>query len=425
MKKLFATFLLTLLLITAFCFIVNAHGNTVKTAEKLTLNTKSEVTLDGHQDGLWTYYFLFIPSETTTYDLSLKSSYEISADIYDDKGNLVDIMEYNEFAEKALCTVQLKAKCKYYIKIEEWLFDEVVQITANVSKHSHTYKTYIYKAEIGYSGYINKYCSVCDYEKKTTIPAIKTVKLSATSFAYDGKTKKPVLTVKDSKGKDLKKDADYTVSGTLSAKNIGTYSIKVKFKGNYKDSKTLTYKITLAKPTGLKATQTTTSITLTWNKVEKATSYTVYNEFTNKKLTVKTNSATFKNLYPCSKYSFYVVATTKIDEKTYKSPYSATLNTATKPEKPSDFEIYARKNSASLNWHNEDCMDYQIYMATSKDGEYKKVKTIHLTYIGSQSTTVKDLKASKTYYFKVRGFVKNGSSTVYSSFSSIKSVKVK
>ena len=46
------------------------------------------------------------------------------------------------------------------------------------------------------------------------------MKLSATTYTYNGKVQKPSVTVKDSKGKALKNGTDYTVSYPKGMKNV-------------------------------------------------------------------------------------------------------------------------------------------------------------------------------------------------------------
>lgn len=241
-------------------------------------------------------------------------------------------------------------------------------------------------------------------------------------YSYDAKTKKysKLTTVTTNKAtiKNLSSATSYSYS-VQAYKKLGST--------NYYSSHSsiLNTATKPAKPSGLKATQTTTTITLTWNKVKGATSYTVYDLWRDKVATSKTNSVTIKKLYPSCDYTFVIVATAKINGKNYNSADSSKIYTATKPEKPSEFTIYAGKKSAELWWFNDDCTDYQIYMATSKNGKYSKVKTLNTKHVGSFNTTIKNLKSGKTYYFKVRGYVKNGNTVVYSSWSAIKSVKVK
>lgn len=111
----------------------------------------------------------------------------------------------------------------------------------------HSYKTTTTKATLSKNGSIVKKCTLCGkVGSNTTIKYPKTIALASTSYAYDGKVKTPGVTVKDSGGKTLKKNTDYTVSYSKGRKNVGKYSVVIKFKGNYSGSKTLYFYI---KPT--------------------------------------------------------------------------------------------------------------------------------------------------------------------------------
>ena len=62
-------------------------------------------------------------------------------------------------------------------------------------------------------------------------------------------------------------------------------------------------------------------------------------------------------------------------------------------------------------------------MKTGKNGTYKKVKDIK----SGKTTkyTKKSLKAGKTYYFKIRAYKTVSGKNVYSSYSKVKTAKVK
>lgn len=75
----------------------------------------------------------------------------------------------------------------------------------------------------------------------STIYYPKTISLSATSYTYDGNSKKPTVTVRDSKGNKIS-TANYTVTYSNN-KYVGKASVKVTFKGNYSGSKTLYFTI--------------------------------------------------------------------------------------------------------------------------------------------------------------------------------------
>ena len=108
-------------------------------------------------------------------------------------------------------------------------------------KHSHSYKTSTTPATLKANGKITKKCSVCGATSTTTIYKPKTFKLSKTSYTYDKKAKKPKVTIKDSKGKTIS-SSYYTVSYSNN-KKVGTAKVKIKFKKNYKGTKTLKFKI--------------------------------------------------------------------------------------------------------------------------------------------------------------------------------------
>ena len=108
------------------------------------------------------------------------------------------------------------------------------------------------------------------------IVKIKSVTLSKTEYTYNGKEQKPSVTVKDSAGKTLKNGTDYKVTYESGRKNPGKYSVRVDFKGKYSGTTRVYYTIAPKVTSKVTATQTTTTITLKWNKVTGADGYRVY-----------------------------------------------------------------------------------------------------------------------------------------------------
>ena len=104
-------------------------------------------------------------------------------------------------------------------------------------------------ASIGVKGSMHKECTVCKKVLETAeIPALSrisiskaSVTLSTSTYAYDGKAKKPGVTVKLN-GKTLKNSTDYTVSYSNNTK-VGTATVKITGKGNYTGSVSKTFKI--------------------------------------------------------------------------------------------------------------------------------------------------------------------------------------
>ena len=110
--------------------------------------------------------------------------------------------------------------------------------------HEHVYKNKTKKATLEKNGSVTPTCKICGATKKgTTIYYPKTVKLSETSYTYNGKVKTPSVIVKDSKGNALKKDTDYTVKYSEGRKKAGKYTVTVSFKGKYSGTKKLSFTI--------------------------------------------------------------------------------------------------------------------------------------------------------------------------------------
>ncbi|MBQ7117880.1 MAG: hypothetical protein IJN88_06690, partial [Clostridia bacterium] len=297
-----------------------------------------------------------------------------------------------------------------------------------VAKKAHSYKNVTTKATLSKNGKVENKCSVCGYvSKTTTVYYPKTIKLSTTSYTYNGKTKKPSVTVKDSKGNTLKKDTDYTVKYESGRKSPGKYTVTVTFKGKYTGTKKLYFTIAPKATSKITATQTTTTVTLKWNKVTGADGYRVYkyNSKTKKYEKLKdVTKATLKisKLKAGTIYKYKVRAYTK-DDGTIWGDYSKVFETATKCKTPKITKLTTTKGKATVKWSNVSGESgYQVYYSTKKASGYKKVKSYKVNVVkGSKSK----LKSGKKYYFKVRAYKKTASGTVYSAWSAVKSVKVK
>ncbi len=293
---------------------------------------------------------------------------------------------------------------------------------------AHSYKSVTTKATLSKNGKVENKCSVCGKVSKTvTVYYPKSIKLSKTSYTYNGKVQTPSVSVKDSKGNTLKKDTDYTVKYESGRKAAGAYTVTITFKGKYIGTKKLTYTIAPKATSKITASQTTSTITLKWSKVTDADGYRVYqyNAKTKKWVKVKDVTGTslkINKLTAGTKYKFRVKAYTK-DDGTIWGAYSSTFETATKCKTPSIIKLTTTKGKASFVWSNVSGESgYQVYYSTKKDSGYNKVASYKANVVkGSKSK----LKSGKKYYFKVRSYKKVDGKTVYSSFSSVKSIKIK
>ena len=156
------------------------------------------------------------------------------------------------------------------------------------------------------------------------IPKIdsETVVLSATKYTYNGKDRKPTVTVKDTTGKALVEGQDYDLVYPESMIMPGKYEVTVIFKGNYSGENKLSFTVVPKATTGIKAkTTTVNSITLQWTKTAGATGYEIYkyNSSTKKYEKIKSvtaNSYKVTNLKGNTNYKFKVRAYTKAADGT-------------------------------------------------------------------------------------------------------------
>lgn len=172
---------------------------------------------------------------------------------------------------------------------------------------------------------------------------VSNVKLSSTSYTYNGKTKTPSVTVKDSKGRKLKNGTDYTVKYSSGRKKVGRYAVKVTFKGNYTGSKTVYYYIVPKSTSISKVSALKKGFKLSWKKQKTQTTgyqiqYSKSSKFKKAKtVNVSKNKTTSKSVKKLSSKKKYYVRvrtykTVKIDGKTKKvySSWSKTKTVKTK-----------------------------------------------------------------------------------------------
>ena len=226
-----------------------------------------------------------------------------------------------------------------------------------------------------------------------------------------------------------------------SLKASSTYSYRVRaykvvnsttYNGSY--SNTIDVKTSpnyAPKVTGLKLkTQKSDSLTISWNKINNVTGYKVYRydvKTESYKLiktisNASTTSYTNSKLTSATKYLYKVRSYKIVNNKTHNGDYSSSLAATTKPLTPTVKLTSPSTKKIKLTWTNisSRTTGYNIYMATSKNGTYKNIGST-----SKKSFTKGSLKKGKTYYFKVRAYRTIDGKKVYSSYSSIKSIKCK
>ncbi|MBQ5969623.1 MAG: fibronectin type III domain-containing protein [Clostridia bacterium] len=200
--------------------------------------------------------------------------------------------------------------------------------TEAIAKTTHNYVSSVVPATMTASGQIVSACSVCGKVKKTkAINQINSVKLSQTSFVYDGTAKTPAVTVKDIKGKVVNPKY-YTVKYAKGCTEIGAYKVKVVFKDLYSGTAACVFKIVPGRVTDLTANSKKTGIVkVAWSPVDGAQKYVIYCSTTKKgsyqKVAVTAKTAyNVKDLASGKTYYFTVKALTQTGGKNYFSAVS-------------------------------------------------------------------------------------------------------
>ena len=273
-------------------------------------------------------------------------------------------------------------------------------------------------ASIGVKGSMHKECTVCKKVLETAeIPALSrisiskaSVTLSTSTYAYDGKAKKPGVTVKLN-GKTLKNGTDYTVSYSNNTK-VGTAKVTITGKGNYTGSVSKTYSIK--------------------NNFKKATISGISNKsYTGKNITqsitVKHNGKTLKKgtdyTVSYSNNKNIGTATVKI---TGKGSYTGTVTKTFKinPAKQEIQKLTAKSKAFFVDWAQKgSATGYEIQYATNS--KFTSAKKVTITNNKTDKTTVSKLSGKKKYYVRVRSYTTVKGTKYYGAWSASKSVTTK
>lgn len=141
-----------------------------------------------------------------------------------------------------------------------------------IIKASHKYKVKaVKKATLKKNGSKKKVCKVCGHKTTSVIPRPVKFKLSKKKYVYNGKARKPGVTVTDAKGNTIKSKY-YTVSYS-SNKKAGKARVTVKFKRNYSGIKKLAFKIIPEGTVIKRVTGISKKIKVVWKKKSGISGY--------------------------------------------------------------------------------------------------------------------------------------------------------
>ena len=293
-----------------------------------------------------------------------------------------------------------------------------VQTVINATGHKSSGWITDKAASIGVKGSKHKECTVCKKILETAeIPALSRISISKASvtlstsiYAYDGKAKKPGVTVKLN-GKTLKNGTDYTVS-YLNNTKVGTAKVTITGKGNYTGSVSKTYSIK--------------------NNFKKATVSGISTKaFTGKNITqsitVKYNGKTLKNGtdYTVSYSSNKNIGTATV-KIAGKCSYTGTITKTFKinPAKQEIQKLTAKSKAFFVDWAQKgSATGYEIQYATNS--KFTSAKKVTITNNKTDKTTISKLSGNKKYYVRVRSYTTVKGTKYYGAWSASKSVTTK
>lgn len=157
-----------------------------------------------------------------------------------------------------------------------------------IPKIPHAYETTVTKATTSKNGSITEKCTVCGSAgSRKTIFSVKSAALKTASYTYNGKAKKPFVTVKDSNGKVIS-DSNYTIVYKNNVK-VGKAAVTIRMKGNYAGTLTKAFTI-VPKGTSIvgKITAKSKGFIVKWKKQKTFTTGYEIQISTDKKFTKST-----------------------------------------------------------------------------------------------------------------------------------------
>ena len=287
----------------------------------------------------------------------------------------------------------------------------------------------------GATVYGNLYASEDKDYFKCAIVSGGTIKITFNRAESDNADKGYKITVKDAAGNAVKfknaegKEVSYgvvdtTTGGTFSAIPVkkGNYYIVVEPNSIYgapgaEINYSLSYKLTLSKPTAKFASSTTSAIKLSWAKKTDVNGYQIQyatkSDFSDAKTVTAgatSTGATISGTSAAKAYYIRVRTYAKDTHKTHYSPWSSTvigLNALTVKA------VTGTTNTLKVTWaKTAGATSYQVQYATKAD--FSDAKTQSAT---TNSYTIKSTSATKVYYVRIRSVMKFGGQTYTSTWS--------
>ena len=221
-------------------------------------------------------------------------------------------------------------------------------------------------------------------------------------FTYSGNNITPSVTVKNSKNNKLVKGKDYKVIYPTNSVNVGRYSVKIQFIGNYSGTVNKYFDIV---PIITSLTNTSGGIKLSWNKVDGAYGYRLYykpasggwKRFKDTTATSFTDSGVSPN-----RTETYTIRCIDKNGKTVSGFYSKGWSKKYTPAAPTISKLENTTGGIKLSWNKiAGVYGYRLYQKTSNG--WKRIKDTTAT-----SFTDSAVSANQTKTYTIRCIDKNG-----------------
>ena len=345
---------------------------------------------------------------------------------------------------------------KKYVKIADINNADTTTYTdsGRTSGCYYKYKIRAYKVVDGVKVYSEE-SNIVKATAKPQAPALKAGNIDSDSISMSwnaiGRASGYEVYRKDANSEDYKlvKDLNATTytdkglaKGTEYSYKVKSYRVVDGVKVYSGDSNSISAKIKDSFKLNLEKT-TRNSVEFSWDKIKDATGYEILRYSTASKKYVVIDDIDFDKLSDEDReaseeaevysyldqgktsatiYNYKVKAYNKVDGKKVYLKESEKLKATTTPLTPNVTVKSSSKKTARLTWKNcsTRATGYKVYMATSKNGTYKLVKTTT-----AKSFTKYYLRSGKTYYFKVRAYRTVDGKNIYGNYSTIKSIRVK
>ena len=346
---------------------------------------------------------------------------------------------------------------KKYVKIADINNADTTTYTdsGRTSGCYYKYKIRAYKVVDGVKVYSEE-SNIVKATAKPQAPALKagTIDSDSISMSWNaiGRASGYEVYRKDANSEDYKlvKDLNATTytdkglaKGTEYSYKVKSYRVVDGVKVYSGDSNSISAKIKDSFKLNLEKT-TRNSVEFSWDKVKDATGYEIlrystaskkyvviddidFDEVTDEKEKEELEAADIYSYEDDGRtsatiYNYKVKAYNKVDGKKVYLKESEKLKATTTPLTPNITVKSSSRKTARLTWKNcsTRATGYKVYMATSKNGTYKLVKTTT-----AKSFTKYYLRSGKTYYFKVRSYRTVDGKNIYGNYSTIKSIRVK